>query len=85
MPKQKRKRRADENGGSDRRVAADEKIARLLGLLLVKDIKKKTDQVPMLRSDGFQVSEVADMLGMTENHVRVADHLGQKKKKLKGD
>jgi hypothetical protein len=44
MPKQKRKRRADENGGSDRRVAADEKIARLLGLLLVKDIKKKTDR-----------------------------------------
>jgi DNA-directed RNA polymerase specialized sigma24 family protein len=63
-----------------RRVPADEKIARLLGMLLVKDIKKKTDQVPTLRSVGFTVSEVAEMLGMTENHVKVADHLGRKKR-----
>jgi len=62
------------------RVSAEEKIARLLGLLLVKDIKKKTDQVPLLRRVGFEVSEVADILGMTENHVKVADHLGRKKK-----
>jgi hypothetical protein len=62
-------------------VAAEEKIARLLGLLLIKDIKKKTDQVPLLRSVGFEVSEVADMLGITENHVKVADHHGRKKRK----
>ncbi len=61
-------------------VPAADKIARLLGMLLVKDIKKKTDQVPLLRSAGFAVSEVADMLGMAENHVRVADHHGRKKK-----
>lgn len=35
----------------------------------------------MLRSAGFEVSDVADMLGMTENHVKVADHLGRKKRK----
>jgi hypothetical protein len=27
------------------------------------------------------VTEVADMLGMEENHVRVADHHGRKKRK----
>jgi len=81
MARGKRKKLADQNSKSDGRVPADEKVARLLGLLLVKDIKKKTDKVPMLRAAGFQVSEVAHMLGMTENHVRVADHLGQKKKK----
>jgi hypothetical protein len=62
------------------RVAGEEKIARLLGLLLIKDIKRKTDAVPMLRRAGFEVSEVAGLLGMTENHVKVADHLGRKRR-----
>lgn len=61
-------------------VGAEEKIARLLGMLLVKDIKNKNDQVPLLRRAGFDVSEVADMLGISANHVMVADHLGRKKK-----
>jgi DNA-directed RNA polymerase specialized sigma24 family protein len=77
-----RKRKpATADGGAGRRVPADEKIARLLGMLLVKDIKKKTDQVPLLRTAGFEVSEVAEMLGITENHVKVADHTGRKKKR----
>ena len=71
------------NGGqADPKISSEEKIARLLALMFVKDIKKKTDQVPILRSVGFQISEVAEMLGMTENHVRVADHTGRKKQKL---
>jgi len=78
-----KKRNPDGKGsaGPRHRVAAEEKIARLLGLMLVKDIKRKTDQVPLLRSVGFEISEVADMLGMTENHVKVADHHGRKKRK----
>lgn len=60
--------------------SAEEKIARVLGLLLIKDVQKKTNQVPLLRSAGFDVAEIADMLGMTENHVMVADHLGRKKR-----
>jgi len=36
--------------------------------------------VPLLRGVGFTVTEVADMLGMQENHVRVADHHGRKKR-----
>jgi hypothetical protein len=81
MAKGKRKARAEENAEAGRGVSAENKIARLLGLLLVKDIKKKTDQVPLLRSAGFGVSEVADMLGMTEKHVTVAHVQGRKKKK----
>jgi DNA-directed RNA polymerase specialized sigma24 family protein len=80
MALQKRKPDASGNdSGGRKRVSAEEKIARLLGLMVVKDIEKKTDQVPLLRRAGFGVSEVADMLGMTENHVKVADHLGRKK------
>lgn len=75
----KRKRPAADASASSR-ISTDEKIARLLGLLLIKDIKKTNDQVPLLRRAGFEVSEVAHMLNMTENHVRVADHHGRKKK-----
>jgi hypothetical protein len=82
MPPAKRKA-ADDTGGVRKRVSAEEKIARLLGMLLVKDIKKKTDQVPLLRAVGFEVSEVAAMLGITENHVKVADHHGRKKKRAR--
>ncbi len=59
-------------------VPADEKIARLLGMLLVKDMEQKTEQVALLRAVGFEVSEVAAMLGMTENHVNVAAYHGRK-------
>jgi hypothetical protein len=72
--------RLKSRGADDQRVAADEKIARLLGLLLTKDIKNKTDAVPMLRRAGFSVTDVANLLNMAENHVRVADHQGRKKK-----
>lgn len=67
------------NQGSAEPVSPEEKIARLLGLLLVKDIEQKTGQVTTLRSAGFAVSEVAVMLGLTENHVNVAAHHGRKK------
>lgn len=84
MATQKRsrtKRAAANSSQAEPKTSSEEKIARLLALMFVKDIKKKTDQVPVLRSVGFQISEVAEMLGMTENHVRVADHHGRKKQK----
>jgi DNA-directed RNA polymerase specialized sigma24 family protein len=60
-------------------VSAEEKIARLLALLLIKDLEQKNEQVALLRNVGFEVSEVALLLGMTENHVNVAAHHGRKK------
>lgn len=66
-------------------VSAEEKIARTLGLLLVKGIEQKTDQATLLRSIGFEVSEVSAMLGMTENHVNVAAFHGRKKASKKGE
>ena len=81
MAKRRRRAPADANSNARRRIPAEEKIARLLGLLLIKDIIKKTDQVPLLRSAGFEVSEVADLLGITEKHVTVADSQGRKKRK----
>jgi hypothetical protein len=74
------KRKKVDVDGPARGVPAEEKIARLLGLLLVKDSKNASDQVTLLRRAGFEVSDVAAMLNMTENHVRVADHHGRKKK-----
>ncbi len=65
---------------STEEVSSEEKIARLLGLLTVKDLEQKTEQVALLRAVGFQVSEVASMLGMSENHLNVATHHGRKKR-----
>lgn len=79
-PRKRKVLKGGDGASGPHRISAEEKIARLLGLIVVKDIKKKTDQVPLLRRIGFEVSEVADMLGMTENHVKVADHHGRKKK-----
>ena len=47
-------------------------------MLLVKDMEQKTEQVTLLRSIGFEVAEVAAMLGITENHVNVAAHYGRR-------
>ena len=60
-------------------VPPDEKIARLLGILATKDIEQIGERVTLLRAVGFSVSEVASILGMTENNVRVATHHGRKK------
>lgn len=80
MAPKKRKRIVAESTPSKHTPPAD-KIARLLGLLLTKDIKNKSEQVVILRSAGFEVSEVAGMLGMTPNHVMVADHHARKSRK----
>jgi DNA-directed RNA polymerase specialized sigma24 family protein len=64
-------------------VSAHEKIARLLGVLATKDMEQVSERVVLLRGVGFEVPEVASILGMTENHVRVAAHHGRKKHKGK--
>lgn len=62
-------------------VSSEEKIARLLGMIVIKEIESRGDQATLLRSVGFDVAEVASMLGMSENHVMVATHHGRKKAK----
>jgi hypothetical protein len=59
-------------------------MARLLAFLILKDIRNNTDKVPLLRSAGFNVAEVADMLAISPNQVSVADHRGRKSKKKSG-
>lgn len=79
MAAKEKSRKARKNGKTTEPVSADEKIARLLGVLATKDIEQLPDRVTLLRGVGFGVPEVASMLGMTENHVRVATHHGRKK------
>jgi DNA-directed RNA polymerase specialized sigma24 family protein len=83
--RQKRKPRA--RGGNNtppNTVAAEEKIARLLGIIATKDLDRNR-QVMLLRGAGFKVEEIAEMLGVSANNVRVASHYGRRNepKKLK--
>jgi hypothetical protein len=57
------------------------RIARLLGLLLIRDVKEKGEQVLLLKAAGFEVSEIADMLGISANHVSVVAYASRRKKK----
>lgn len=59
----------------------EEKIARLLALLLVKDVQVDAAKFPVLRSAGFTNAEIAEMLGTSEGTVRVALNRTRKKKK----
>ena len=64
-------------------VSSNEKIARLLAVIATKDIQQAPERVTLLRAIGFTVPEVASILGMSENHVSVATHLGRNKAKRK--
>jgi len=57
------------------------RIARLLGLIATKDLGQ-VEQVGRLRAIGFANVEIADILGITSNHVGVA--LYEYKSKSKG-
>jgi len=73
MPPARRKPEAAEQ------IPAEEKIARLLALLLVRDIEQPADKIRTLKAAGFGVSQMAPILGMTENAIHVALHRARKK------
>lgn len=54
------------------------KIARLLGLLVVKG-ESQPEKIRLLASASFTNSEIAEMLGVTANAVNVALHRIRKK------
>lgn len=60
-------------------LTAHDKIARLLALLVTQNMEQKTEKVVLLRRIGFSIGEVAAVLGMTTNHVKVASHFRRKK------
>jgi hypothetical protein len=67
-------------------VAAMDKVANLLALILTKDMKVG-DQIVTISRAGFQNQEIADLLGSTTGHVAQAlyeQRKGLRKKKKKG-
>lgn len=57
------------------------RIAKILGLLAVKDIKNQGEQISLLAACGFSVGELAEMLGTSTNTVSVS--LSQQRTKQK--
>jgi hypothetical protein len=72
-----RPRRKTRNNTPAQGVRAQDKIARLLGVIATKDLER-TRQVMLLRGVGFGVEEIAGMLGISANNVRVSSHYGRK-------
>lgn len=61
-------------------ISSEEKIARLLAMLLVKDKGADTEKVPLLRAAGFNTAEIGELLGTTDATVRAAEAYLRKKK-----
>src|SRR5688572_3717588 len=75
----KKVRRGLSNAGDNAGAKpSEEKIARLLAMLVVKDIDSDVDKVPLLRSAGFNTAEVAEILGTTDATIRAADAYARK-------
>ena len=76
----KARRNANTAGEAIGPKSAEEKIARLLAMLVVKDVESDVDRVPMLRAAGFNTAEIAEILGTTDATVRAAEAYTRKKK-----
>jgi DNA-directed RNA polymerase specialized sigma24 family protein len=77
MPKGK----GGKTSGAAGPVSAQDKIARMLGILAVKDKAEPADQVVLLQGAGFEKAEIASMLGISENNVSVINYRLRNKKK----
>ena len=60
-------------------TAADEKIARLLALFIVRDLEQPAEKIRALKAAGFSVFEMAPILAMTENAINISLHRARKK------
>lgn len=58
-----------------------DRIARLLGLLLIRELPNQADQIDVLSAGGFSTAEIATLLGTTRNTVSV--RVSQQKSKMK--
>lgn len=50
-------------------LSAEDKIARILGILAVKDVPDSADKVVMLQGAGFGSPEISSMLDITRNAI----------------
>jgi DNA-binding NarL/FixJ family response regulator len=58
------------------------RVAKVFALYLIKDVKDEGEKILRLNGAGFSASEIAAMLGKTENNVRVT--ISKAKTKLNG-
>ena len=66
--------------GATEPLSAYDKIARLLGLLAVKDKTDSADKVVLLQGAGFLTPEIASMLDISENNINVINFRRRNKK-----
>jgi hypothetical protein len=68
------KRKSGKSTGAAEPVSAQDKIARMLGIIAVKDKTEPSDQVIILQGAGFEQAEIASMLGISENNISVINY-----------
>lgn len=73
MAKQKRKATVKRAGEIERNVPVADKIARLLALIVIKDMEADAAALS-LDGVGFGAREISELLGVGPNYVNVAKH-----------
>ena len=68
------------NSDATEPLSAHDKIARLLGILAVKDKTDPVERVVVLQGAGFGTTEIASMLGTTRNAIDLINYRRRKKK-----
>lgn len=67
-------------------LRSEEKIARLLGLIAIQNIRSKPEQASLLRGAGFTIPEMAEMMDLQDNNaVSVLLYQAKLKKAKKTD
>jgi hypothetical protein len=62
-------------------TSAEDRLARLIGLFVVREIKEKQDQISLLLRAGFENTDVAEMLDVSLNYVSVAIYRNKAKER----
>ncbi|MGA8429802.1 MAG: hypothetical protein WB729_08280 [Candidatus Sulfotelmatobacter sp.] len=64
-------------------LTAEDKIARILGILAVKDVADSADKVVMLQGAGFGSGEISSMLDITRNAIDLINFKRRQRSKKK--
>ena len=65
-------------------LSAHDKIARLLGIIAVKNVSDSADKVVMLQGAGFGSAEISSMLDITRNAIDLINFKRRRAKKKSG-
>lgn len=76
-----RKGKSGNSSAATETLSAEDKIARILGILAVRDLPDSADKVVTLQGSGFGSAEISSMLDLTRNAIDLINFRRRKRGK----